>query len=103
MELAEIRTSEEDWWSLGFEAAGPTDLLRTAVEATAALLFAQALPGGVELGQDDSRSYAQWLDQRPGTIPEDPSPNCGKRCGIDDRLALGRLRGSGVTSPARAR
>jgi hypothetical protein len=34
--------------------------------ATAALVFAQALPGGVEPGTDDSRSYAQWLCQRPG-------------------------------------
>lgn len=67
MELTEIRTPEQDWWSLGFEATGPADLLRTAVDATAALVFAQALPGGVELGPDDSRSYAQWLDQRPGT------------------------------------
>ena len=67
VELTEIRTPEEDWWSLGFEATGPADLLRTAVEATAALVSAQALPGGVELGPDDSRSYTQWLDQRPGT------------------------------------
>ena len=29
--------------------------------------FAQALPGGVEPGPDESRSYAQWLGQRAGT------------------------------------
>jgi len=29
-------------------------------------VFAQALPGGVELGVDDSTSYAQWLRRRPG-------------------------------------
>jgi hypothetical protein len=67
VELTEIRTPEEDWWSLGFEASGPADLLRTALEATAALVFTQALPGGMDLGPDDSRSYAEWLGQLPGT------------------------------------
>jgi hypothetical protein len=32
----------------------------------AALVFAQALPAGVQPGPDQSRSYAQWLSQRPG-------------------------------------
>ena len=45
----------------GFEATGPADLLRSELEATAALVFAQALPGGVEPGPDESRSYAEWL------------------------------------------
>jgi hypothetical protein len=34
--------------------------------ATAALVFAQALPGGVEPCPDESRSYAEWLGQRLG-------------------------------------
>ena len=55
-----------DWWTLGFEATGPASLLRSALEATAALVFAQALPGGVEPGPDESRSYAEWLGQWPG-------------------------------------
>jgi hypothetical protein len=42
------------------------DLLRSALEATAALVFAQPLPGGVQPGPDESRSYAQWLGQQPG-------------------------------------
>jgi hypothetical protein len=54
VELTEIRT-------------GPADLLRTELEATAALVFDETLPGGVEPGPDDSRSYAEWLGQRPGT------------------------------------
>ena len=66
VELTEVRTRGQHWWTLGFEATGPADLLRSALEATAALVFAQALPGGVEPGPDDSRSYAQWLGQRPG-------------------------------------
>ncbi len=28
---------------------------------TYTLVFARALPGGVELSTDNSRSYAQWL------------------------------------------
>jgi hypothetical protein len=66
VELTEVRTSGQDWWTLGLEATGPAGLLRSALEATAALVFAQALPGGVEPGQDESRSYAQWLSHRPG-------------------------------------
>ena len=51
---------------LGFEATGPAHLLRSALEATAALVFAHPLPGGVEPGPDESRSYVEWLGQRPG-------------------------------------
>jgi hypothetical protein len=50
----------------GFEATGPADLLRSELEATAALVFARALPDGLEPGMDKSRSYAEWLSQRPG-------------------------------------
>ena len=66
VELTEIHTSGQDWWTLGFEATGPADLLRSVLEATAALVFAQALPGGVEPGPDESRSYAEWLGGRRG-------------------------------------
>ena len=61
VELTEVRLRDKAWWSLGFEAAGPAGLLRSGLEATAALVFGQALPGGVELGTGDSRSYAEWL------------------------------------------
>jgi hypothetical protein len=66
VELTEVRTSGQDWWTLGFEATGPASLRRSALEATAALVFARALPGGVEPGPNKSTSYAQWLGQRPG-------------------------------------
>jgi len=66
VELTEVRTRGQDWWTLGFEATGPADLLRSALEATAALVFAQALPGDVKPGPDESRSYAEWLCLRPG-------------------------------------
>ena len=66
VELTEVRTSGQDWWTLGFEATGPADLLRSELQATAALVFAQALPGGTQPGRDESMSYAEWLGQRPG-------------------------------------
>ena len=66
VELTEIRAHGQDRWTLGFEATGPDDLLRHALQATAALVFAQALPGSVEPGPDESRSYIEWLRQRPG-------------------------------------
>jgi hypothetical protein len=66
VELTEVRTRGRDWWTLGFEVTGPDHLLRRALQATAALVFAQALPGSVEPGTDESRSYMEWLRQRPG-------------------------------------
>jgi hypothetical protein len=66
VELTEVSTHGQDWWTLGFEATGPADLLRSELQATAALVFAQALPGAVAPGPDESRSYAHWLGQRPG-------------------------------------
>jgi len=66
VELTEVRARGRDWWTLGFEATGPAALLRGVLEAAAAVVFARALPGGVEPGPDDSRSYAEWLGQLPG-------------------------------------
>ena len=66
VELTEIRTRGQDWWTLGFETTGPSHLLRSELQATAALVFAHALPGGMEPGPDQSRSYAEWLSPRPG-------------------------------------
>jgi hypothetical protein len=67
VELTEVRTSGQDWWTLGFEATGPADLLRSELQATAALVFAHALPGSAQPGPDQSRSYAEWLCQQSGT------------------------------------
>jgi hypothetical protein len=65
VELTEVHTRDQHWWTLGFEATGPADLLRSELQATAALVFTQTLPG-IEPGPDESRSYAEWLGQRPG-------------------------------------
>jgi hypothetical protein len=60
-ELTGLRAGGRAWWTLGFEATGPASLARSGLEAAAALVFAPALPDGMELGIDDSQSYAQWL------------------------------------------
>lgn len=69
VELTEVSTIGQDWWTLGFEASGPADLLRSALEATARLVFNRPLTGGAEPGLDESKSYQQWLSQRPGHSP----------------------------------
>ena len=69
VELTALRTGGQSWWSLGFEATGPADLLRSALEATAALVFAQPLPDGLQPGLDESTSYAEWLLQGPRAAP----------------------------------
>ena len=61
VELTEVHVSGQAWWTLGFEAIGPASLLRSELDATAALVFAHPLPAGMELGNDDCQSYAQWL------------------------------------------
>jgi hypothetical protein len=66
VELTEFRTGGQDWWTLGFEATGPADLLRSQLQATAALVFAQALPSDAQPGPGESSSYAQWLSLRLG-------------------------------------
>jgi hypothetical protein len=71
-ELTEIHTCGRAWWTLAFEATGPARLLRGELRATAALVFAQALPGGVIPGTDNSTSYAEWLRGRPVSAPITP-------------------------------
>ena len=73
VELTEILAAGQAWWSLGFETTGPASLLREELEAAAALVFAQAMPGGLELGAADSRSYADWRRRQPG-IRTDAEP-----------------------------
>jgi hypothetical protein len=64
VELTEVRLGSQDWWSLGFEAIGPADLLRGTLKATVAFVFARPMPSGIEPSLDESRSYAEWLSQR---------------------------------------
>jgi len=66
VELTDVRAAGAAWWTLGFEATGPPDMLRGELEAAAALVFALAQPGGLELGAGDSMSYAAWLRRQLG-------------------------------------
>ena len=66
VELTEVHRHGQAWWTLGFEATGPTSLLRRELEATATLVLTQALPDGMELDTDRSQSYAEWLGSQPG-------------------------------------
>lgn len=63
MELTEIDIGAEVYWSLAFEATGPAELLHSMLRNSAALMFAQAPPGQVDLGMNCCQSYAQWLSR----------------------------------------
>jgi len=63
VELTEICSGGETWWSLGFEATGPADLLRSTLEGTVTLMFAQPPPGDAELDLSHCQSYAEWLSR----------------------------------------
>jgi hypothetical protein len=64
VELTQARLRGNPWWTIGFEATGSAGTLRTTLEATAALVFAQPLPGPAVLGAASSCSYAQWLTRQ---------------------------------------
>jgi hypothetical protein len=74
VELTEVRTRGGAWWTLGFEATGPANTLRSELEAAAAQVFAEPPPAGVALGLDDSMSYAHWLRGWPDAA-ETPKPD----------------------------
>ena len=65
VELTEVHVHDQAWWSVGLEASGSAGLLRLALRHAADLAFAQPLPTGVALSLDNSRSYAQWLNEWP--------------------------------------
>ena len=73
MELTEIRSGDQAWWSLGFEATGPASLLRSALQGTAGQIFDHALPGDTELGLSDCQSYTQWLRRHPEPMVTEPT------------------------------
>ena len=74
VELTDVHAGGEAWWTLGFEATGPPDVLRGELDAAAALVFALPLPGGLELDMGDSRSYAQWLRRPSRVLRLSPKP-----------------------------
>lgn len=72
VELTDVRSEGAAWWSLGFEATGPVTSRRRALESAAAVVFAQALPGDVELGMSQCQSYAEWLFRRLLSVRQVP-------------------------------
>ena len=64
VELTEVLKGEENWWTLGFEAAGAPDTLRRTLAATAALVFSSPLPDALRLRIADSMSYSEWLHRQ---------------------------------------
>jgi hypothetical protein len=64
VDLAEIRSGGQTWWSLGFEATGPAAALSAALQRTAALMFAEPPPGDPEFDMSHTRSYLEWLSRR---------------------------------------
>jgi hypothetical protein len=73
VELTDVHAAGGARWTLGFEATGPPDVLRGELDAAAALVFAMAPPGGLEVGMGDSRSYAEWLGRQPPVL-RSPEP-----------------------------
>jgi hypothetical protein len=63
VELTEIRSGGETWWSLGLEATGPAEWLRPMLLDTAVLIFAQVPHSEVELDMSHCQSYAEWLSR----------------------------------------
>ncbi len=72
--LTEVHTRGQAWWTLGFEATGPTSLLRRELETTVALVLDQDLPDDMKLDTGHSQSYAEWLGWQPGSEPT-PTPD----------------------------
>lgn len=68
VELTEAHVNGEPWWTIGFEATGAADHRQEALQRAADLMFTTAPPSGVGLSLVNSRSYAQWLTERTGSL-----------------------------------
>jgi hypothetical protein len=86
VDLTEVRSGGETWWSLGFEATGPAALLRSTLQGTVALMFAKAPPGDVEFDMSHSQSYADWLSRHRVTAA------IHRQEGEESRRAEGRIK-----------
>ena len=71
VELTEIDIGEDVWWTLAFEASGPTETLEPSLRACAELFLDRPLPEGIELPPGMSMSYTRWLGSRPGRRTDD--------------------------------
>jgi hypothetical protein len=66
VELTEVDTLGEAWWSLGFEVTGPAEMLRGELETTTAIVFADPPQGSAAFSAEHSRSFTEWLYRWPG-------------------------------------
>ncbi len=73
VELTDVSTGGQRWWTLAFEAMGRPEAPRRTIDVTAELVFRDHLPDGVELGAADSMSYTDWLRNRPTDERRRPS------------------------------
>jgi hypothetical protein len=74
VELTEFTVQGQQWWTLGFEAAGAADDLPDLVERTAALVFDRPLPGNLRLPPADAGSYSEWLQKQPASAEQSSLP-----------------------------
>ena len=65
VELTSALLGGKAWWTLGFEATGPTEGRRAILDAAAARIFEQPLPDGLRLQLTSSNSYAALLRKLP--------------------------------------
>ena len=86
-------------------AAAPLalDLLRSELQATAALVFARALPGGLKPGLDQSRSYAQCQQAPKVTSAPEGGPAPSRVARRSARHARRRRNGAGQRRHDRCR
>ena len=61
VELTNVSVGRDRWWTLGFEATGPSRALVDGLKQSASLVFEHPLPGDLELDVADSTSYSGWL------------------------------------------
>ena len=61
VELTDIVLGATTSWTLGFEASGPPEGRRDTLEAASAFVFAEPMPGGIQLRVEDSGPYTTWL------------------------------------------
>jgi hypothetical protein len=64
IELTEIATDAETWWTVGLEARGLPQTLGRVMELTAERVFRGPSPDDIRLDVMDSMSYATWLGRR---------------------------------------
>lgn len=72
VELTQFYCRGAAWWSLGFEAAGPAELLRSELQGAATLVFGEPLPDSMEFCSEYSLSYAEWLGLQLGDRTVNP-------------------------------